>query len=104
MDSKKGLRKQFDEDQKFLIEKLHRENHSVNSIALIMMVGQERVRKYLKEKQLNTRQPNRPVKSAADFDFKIIDVDFPDFPRPHANLSQKPSFSPSWRITRNYRR
>lgn len=104
MDSKKGLRKQFDEDQKFLIEKLHRENHSVNSIALIMMVGQERVRKYLKEKQLNTRQPNRPVKSAADFDFKIIDVDFPDFSEAACKSFPKTQFFPSWRITRNYRR
>jgi len=94
VDSKKGLRKQFDEDQKFLIEKLHRENHSVNSIALIMMVGQERVRKYLKEKQLTTRQPNRPVKSAADFDFKIIDVDFPDFSDAACKSFPKTQFFP----------
>lgn len=95
MNSKKGLRKIFDEDQKFLIEKLHRENHSVHSIASILMVGQERVRRHLKDKQLlNTQKPSRIPKSPVDFETKIINVDFPDFSDAACKSFPKKQFFP----------
>lgn len=79
MTKENSNRKQFDEDQKLLIEKLRKEKHSVHSIASILMVGQERVRRYLKENNLEVYQESRSNRMTMAADIKIIEVDFPDF-------------------------
>lgn len=71
-------RKTFSEEQESMIEQLRKENHSVHSIAAMMMVGQERVRRFLKQKNLDVYQPSN-LKKNTPLEIKIIEVDYPDY-------------------------
>jgi hypothetical protein len=79
MSTGKSQRKEFDEDQKSLIKSLREEGKSTDTIAAILMVGKERVRRYLKENGMDCYQNNRAPRQNVTAEPKDITVDYPDF-------------------------
>ncbi len=79
MSTGKSQRKEFDEDQKSLIKSLREEGKSTDTIAAILMVGKERVRRHLKENGMNCYQNNRAPRQNVTAEPKEVIVDYPDF-------------------------
>jgi hypothetical protein len=79
MSTGKSQRKEFDEDQKSLIKSLREEGKSTDTIAAILMVGKERVRRHLKENGMDCYQNNRAPRQNVTAEPKDITVDYPDF-------------------------
>lgn len=79
MSTGKSHRKEFEEDQKQLIRKLREEGKSTDTIAAIMMVGKERVRRFLKENGLDVYQNQRAPRANVTAEAKQVYVEYPDF-------------------------
>lgn len=104
MSARKSQRKEFDEDQKSLIESLRAEGKSTDTIAAILMVGKERVRRHLKENGMDCYQNNRAPRQNVTAEPKEVVVDYPDFSEALCRGVQTQSFfiegQPMGRIAR----
>lgn len=80
MPTGKSQRKEFEEDEKTLIIQLRDEGKSVDTVAAILMVGKERVRRFCKENNLGVYQNTKNPRCNVGNTQKTIDFDkYPDF-------------------------
>lgn len=95
MPTGKSQRKEFEENQKSLIMQLRDEGKSVDTVAAILMVGKERVRRFCKENNLGVYQNTKNPRCNIGNTQKIVDFDkYPDFTKSACRQMDTMAFFP----------
>lgn len=79
MTTNKSHRKEFTSEQQEMIRSLRGEGKSCDTIAAILMVGKERVRRFLKENGLDVYQNKRSPRQNVIAEAKEVYIEYPDF-------------------------
>jgi len=81
MPTNKSHRKQFSDEEGELIKKFRLEGKSADTISAIMRCGKDRLRRFLKENNLDKYQPVNRSRIPID-SFKPIEIEYPHFENP----------------------